>query len=107
EYTPPVAAKRLSLMDALEQGLRQNADQKTRKFQFELYDLEYKDDYEDFWFPKVSLVMNTNAHLVEKLFADNSSGEGTTKTPNGYIGLELSDYTLFNWGRDYLEYLNT
>jgi outer membrane protein TolC len=31
---------------------------------------------------------------------------GAQQAPNGSLGLVIDEYTLFNWGRDYLEYLN-
>lgn len=103
---PTDQAKVISLRDALESGLRRNYLQKIRNFTLAKLELDWKDDFYEFWLPTIQLTLNSDAHLVEKLYTDNSQGFGTSKTPNGSFGLEFSDYTLFNWGRDYLAYLN-
>jgi outer membrane protein TolC len=99
-------SKQITLRDALEMGLRKNAQQQIRNFTLAKMELDWDDNFYDFWFPRLSLTAQTGDHLVEKLYTDNDAGFGTTRTPNGYFGVEFSDYTLFNWGRDYLNYLN-
>ena len=37
----------------------------------------------------------------------NGINASSSRVPNGYIGLEMEDYTFFNWGKDYLDFLNT
>ena len=99
-------AKHISLRLAIEMGLRKNYQQKIRNFTLAKLELDWQDDFYEFWFPTVQLSLSTNDHLVEKLYTDNTQGFGTSKTPSGQFGLEFSNYTLFNWGRDYLTYLN-
>lgn len=106
DSTPNNKAKYINLREALEIGLRKNYQQKTRNFTLAKLELNWDDDFYEFWFPTVQLTLNSNSHLVEKLYTDNTQGFGSPKTPSGYYGLEFSDYTLFNWGRDYLTYLN-
>lgn len=99
-------AKYISLREALEMGLRKNFKQKIRNFTLAKLELDWDDDFYEFWFPTIQLTLNSDSHLVEKIYTDNSQGFGSSKTPSGFYGLEFSDYTLFNWGRDYLTYLN-
>lgn len=105
-FTPENLAKRITLADAIEMGLRKNAEQKARSYRFEILDLDWANSYDSFWFPSINLVMGVENHLTQKVYEDNSSGSGSPRTPNGYFGLEISEYTLFNWGRDYLNFLN-
>ena len=99
-------AKGISLNDAIEIGLRKNNQEMQRKYQFQLNELNYQDAYENFWFPKLNLTMQTTEdHFAENLYRDSLDNAQSSKTPTGYVGLEMPDYTLFNWGRDYLDYL--
>lgn len=100
------ASKIITLRGIIEEGLRRNYDQRIRKFTRARFELDFKDAYEDFWFPNLNLTFTTDDHLIEKLYTDNSLGNGTSKTPNGVLGLEFEEYTVFNWGRDYLQYIN-
>lgn len=100
-------AKPLSLQGAIEEGLRKNYEQLGRKYEFQLNEIVYKDAFDDFFFPRLNLTMaTTNDHFTENFFRDNDQNAESPRTPTGAIGLELEDYTLFNWGRDYLVYLN-
>lgn len=99
-------SKIITLRGVIEEGLRRNYEQRIRKFTRARIELDWKDQYEDFWFPKLNLTFTTEDHLIEKLYTDNSLGDGTSKTPTGAIGLEFENYTVFNWGRDYLNYIN-
>lgn len=97
----------LTLRDAIEQGLRESIPEQIRKYEFEIQELNYKDAKEEFYYPKLSLNVATDGdHFIENLYRDPSKNASSAKTPDGFVGLELEDYTLFNWGRDYLEYLN-
>lgn len=101
-------AKKISLQDAIEEGLRNNFNEKVRSYTFQLNELDFKDTYEEFWYPQLNLTMQTSSdHFVDNIYRDTTTNaQNSTVSPTGYIGLELEDYTLFNWGRDYLDYLS-
>jgi outer membrane protein TolC len=99
-------SKRLTLKEAIETGLRKNSLQKSREYEREKIELDWKDNYDAFWFPQLSLKLQTEETLVDNLYTDIQDNNGTSKTPNGFIGLEFENYTLFNWGKDYLDYQN-
>lgn len=100
-------AKNITLNDAIETGLRKNNAEILRRFQRQINELNYKDAFEDFYLPQLNLTMKTNQdHFVENLYRDNIQNAESSKTPNGYFGLEMPDYTLFNWGKDFLDFLN-
>ncbi|MBD65820.1 MAG: hypothetical protein CME62_11475 [Halobacteriovoraceae bacterium] len=100
-------AKAISLNDAIEEGLRKNNAELLRKYQRQINELNFKDAFEDFYFPKLNLTMQTtDDHFVENIYRDDIENAESSKTPQGFIGLEMPDYTLFNWGKDFLNYLN-
>ena len=106
---PKNASKPLSLKQAIEQGLRKNQDQQERDFRTALYNLEWDSAFDKFWMPNISLKMSYGNHLVDRfktVDAENGANNTTNRAPQGYVGLDFGEYTLFNWGKDYLQYLN-
>lgn len=100
-------AKLLSLNEAIDEGLRKNFGEQSRKYEFELNELQFKDSHEEFYYPKLTMSLNTNGdHFVENLYRDSRNNGSSPVTPNGQFGVQIEDYKLFNWGRDYLDYMN-
>ncbi len=104
-FAPSPEAKVISLHDAISQGLRLNSQERIRGYRKGLIELNWKDTFEGFWFPQLSLTINTSDHHVQSVY-NNQNETLLSKTPSGFVGLEFEDYTVFNWGRDYLDYLN-
>ena len=97
----------LTLLDAIEEGLRKNSEQIERKYEFQINELTYLDARDEFYFPKLNLTMNTSSdHFTENLYRDDKDNSQSGQTPSGSIGLGFEEYTLFNWGKDYLVFLN-
>jgi outer membrane protein TolC len=99
-------SKLISLKDVLEEGLRMNSEEQTRRFQKEILEINWSDDYKKFWYPQLNFTIKTEETLVDNLYGDVEDNEGTSKTPAGSAGLEFDNYTVFNWGKDYLDYQN-
>jgi outer membrane protein TolC len=99
--------KTLHLNDVLEQGLRSNLEQEIRKYQGEILDLSWKDSWEEFWLPQVSVSFTTNEHRLGTLISGGDTTQKRSSSPDGTLSLDFGDYTIFNWGKDYLQYLNT
>lgn len=104
-FEPVAQNKVLTLSDAIEQGLRINNNQIIRSYKFELANLSLKDNYDGFWFPQLSLSISSNDHFAQGLYSDDQD-DYLAKSPNGSLQLGFEEYTLFNWGKDYLVYLN-
>jgi len=104
-YVPSRETVGLSLQEAIAKGLRQNNSEKIRDYQGEIFELDWKDNFAQFWYPQLSLSLNTANHHVESLYNDAPENQ-LSETPSGFVGLEFEEFTVFNWGRDYLEYLN-
>ncbi|ATH08629.1 hypothetical protein BIY24_11935 [Halobacteriovorax marinus] len=99
--------KALHLNDVIEQGLRKNYDQQIRKYNDEILDLKWDDTWEDFWLPKVNISLISDEHRLGTVKGGSNNASPRNKRPDGALSLNFGDYTLFNWGRDYLPYLNT
>lgn len=100
--------KSLKLNDVIEQGLRKNYDQGLRNRKEILTELVLDSEFKKFWFPEVKLVLSTEKTLVSTLTSSSRiSGTNHSKTPTGSFGVSFGDYTLYNWGKDYAQYLNT
>lgn len=98
--------KALTLNDALEQGLRQNFDQQIRNFEDTQLELNWKDTDTEFWFPTISLTLSSSTQRIGTLRDGDSENVKSSNLPGGTLSLNVEDYTVFNWGKDYLAYLN-
>lgn len=94
----------LRLNDVLEQGLRENDDEEIREYQRSLLNLEWEDNYEEFWLPQLKIELSTDPYQVGRL--RKGVGQEFDESPAGSFSLGFEDYTVFNWGKDYLEFLN-
>ncbi len=95
----------LSLKGAIEQSFRKNFGERDRVYQKELLELNYDDAKDKFWFPEVNLTLSTEPQKIGRLRKGNKDGSAS-KYANGAFALDLGEFTLFNWGKDYLSYLN-
>tara|TARA_R110002072_G_scaffold64203_2_gene159226 strand:- start:64372 stop:65766 length:1395 start_codon:yes stop_codon:yes gene_type:complete len=105
-FAPKDNYKSLSLNDSIEQALRKNFDEKSRQFQSDILDLNWSDTKDDFWMPKIQLTLSSGEQRVGRLRRGSKTTNGADRLPGGYLALSLGEYTLFNWGKDYLAYLN-
>jgi outer membrane protein TolC len=98
----------LDLRSVLEEGFRRNPFEKIRGQQREQIDLSKTDVFQKFWFPTVGLELQTSNHRIDRFHesSQSSPGMGAQNAPTGSVGIVFDEYTLFNWGRDYLQYLN-
>lgn len=98
----------IDLRSILEEGFRRNAFQQIREQQREQIDLLKTDVWQRFWLPKISLEMQTSNHKIDRFRESSQSNPnmGAQNAPTGSLGLLIDEYTLFNWGRDYLQYQN-
>jgi outer membrane protein TolC len=98
----------LDLRSVIEEGFRRNPLEQIRGQQKEQIDLLKTDVFQKFWFPTVGLELQTSNHRIDRFrqSSQNTPGMGAQQAPNGSLGLVIDEYTLFNWGRDYLQYQN-
>ena len=101
-------SKTLDLRSVIEEGFRRNPFQQIREQRKEQIELNKQDIFQSFWLPQVGLEFQSSSHRLDRLreSPDSNSTMGAQKSPTGQVGLSLGEYTLFNWGRDYLGYLN-
>lgn len=98
----------LDLRSVLEEGFRRNPFQQIRNQQKEQIELLKTDLYQKFWLPTVSLELQSSNHKIDRFRESSQStpSMGAQQAPTGSLGLVIDEYTLFNWGRDYLQYQN-
>lgn len=96
---------RIGLNEVIETGLRKNYDQRLRAFQASEFDLDFKDTKDSFWIPTLKLELSSGPHKVGDLW-NGTKSNSTEKSPTGSLALRFEDYTLFNWGKDFLAYQN-
>ena len=96
----------MTLKTAVEQGLRLNYAEQGRKFEREILKLKRQDNWEEFFLPKFSLGFTTAEHRVARVKSGNLDVQPRPESPAGTLSLNFGDYTLFNWGKDRLRYLN-
>ena len=98
----------LDLRSVIEEGFRRNPFQQIRGQQKEQIELLKTDLFQSFWLPTLSLNLQTSNQKIDRWRESSQStpGMGAQQAPNGSLGLVFQEYTLFNWGRDYLQYQN-
>jgi len=98
----------LDLRSVIEEGFRRNPFEQIRGQQREQIELSKTDVFQKFWFPTIGLELQSSNHRIDRLHQSDLSnpGMGAQQAPNGSLGLVIDEYTVFNWGRDYLQYLN-
>jgi outer membrane protein TolC len=98
----------LDLRSILEEDFRRNPFEQIRGQQKEQIELSKSDVFQKFWFPTLGLELQTSNHRIDRFRQSSQStpAMGAQQAPNGSLGLVFDEYTLFNWGRDYLQYLN-
>ena len=102
-FEPKDKFKSLRLTETIEQGLRKNFEQKNRQYNKKLLELEFQDSWEKFYLPQISLSLKYSDKKIARL----REGDRAANQANGTLALNLDEYTVFNWGKDYLQYLNT
>lgn len=105
---PDQIGRSLDLRSVLEEGFRRNPFEQIRTQQREQIELLKTDVWQKFWLPTVSLELDTSNHRIDRFRESTQSnpGMGAQRAPTGSLGLVIDEYTLFNWGRDYLQYQN-
>ncbi len=103
------AGRAIDLRSLLEEGFRRNPFEQIRGQQREQIELLKTDLWQKFWLPTVSLELDTSNHRIDRFRESNQStpNMGAQNAPTGSLGLVIDEYTLFNWGREYLEYQNS
>tara|TARA_Y100001954_G_C15821401_1_gene610110 strand:+ start:3119 stop:4561 length:1443 start_codon:yes stop_codon:yes gene_type:complete len=98
--------KHLSLQEAVSQGLLNNQSEKIRSNMEDILDINYADQRDKFWWPEIKIKAETNPQRIGTLSIGQNNSTRPDKFPKGSLGLTIENYTLFNWGKDYLDFLN-
>ena len=101
----PRYPRTITAAEAVEQGLRKNFTQQNREHRERILTLNWQDARESFWMPGFQMEFTSAPQRLLRLKegrfpAGNASLAGT-------FAIKIEEYTLFNWGKDYLAHLNT
>jgi outer membrane protein TolC len=98
----------IELRSAIEEALRKNPFEQIRGNVNAILDLNKKDNFDGFWLPQVSLDINSSNQRFDRIYTSQSTAPGLESqvSPTGSFGISIKEYTIFNWGRDYLAYQN-
>ena len=99
--------KTITLSGAIEQGLRANYNQIDRKHEKEVLEIDWTDTKDGFWLPQLKLTLSSSEQRMARLRRGRNNTQPNDRIPTGTLALELGEYTVFNWGKDYLAYLNS
>ena len=97
----------LSIKAVIQQGIQKNYDQQLRRQDKELLQLEWDGNWEKFWLPTVDIKLSILPHQLAQLKSPDGTGVTFPKASTGIFGVNFGEYKIFNWGKDYLAYLNT
>jgi outer membrane protein TolC len=104
------SGRNLDLRSVIEEGFRRNPFQQIRGKQKEQIELAKTNLWQSFWLPKLSLGISTGPDRIDRWRTSSQdtglSTGGPSETPGGFVQLGFDQYTVFNWGRDYLNYQN-
>jgi outer membrane protein TolC len=103
---PDKEGRPIDLRSVLEEGFRRNPFEQIRGQQREQIEIDKTNLWQSFWLPKISLELDSTDHRIDRFRESSQSTPemGAQKAPTGSLGLVIDEYTLFNWGRDYLDY---
>ena len=100
------AYRPLDIGTVIEQGMRSYQDNIIRRKNIEILKNRLKDTKEEFWTPNPKINFQLNPQRIGTLKSGSNDLSRTSRSASGSVGLELGEYTLFNWGKDYLNYKN-
>lgn len=98
--------KVVTLNEVIEQGMRKNFGENIRKNNEYIIQNNIEDNKESFYLPKLSLTLDATTQRIGSLNRQEDTSGLRSKIPTGSFGLEMGDYSIFNWGKDYLAYQN-
>jgi outer membrane protein TolC len=99
----------IDLRSVIEETLRQNPQEIIRRNRNTLIEINQKNIFENFWLPTVTFDVEASNHKYDRVYTSSTmpqSTENAEAAPSGSYGVKIKEYTLFNWGRDYLDYQN-
>lgn len=97
-------AKRILLNEVIEQGLRKNYDQSLRNYESSKLDIEFKGTSDSFWVPTFKLELSTDPFRAGQIYNGGKNQNERLRAPVGEFALKMEDYTVFNWGKDFLQF---
>lgn len=95
--------KTLALKVVLEQGMREHPEEKIRAFQDSILEIDQKNNFDHAFVPHIGFSIKTDNQRIHNFYSGDALST-SSRNPMGYAGIEVDNYSVFNWGKDYLRY---
>ncbi len=99
--------ERLNLKAVIEQGVRESFSQNILELSEKKEEHVWKGAYEKFWVPSLKLELSSSPQKLGRVKSGSKNSNSYDNNPDRQLAIKMGDFTLFNWGIDYLGYLNT
>ena len=96
----------ISLKAAIQQGIQKNHGVGMRDHQRGILNLTWEGQWSAFWLPNINFTMSVDPYRILRIRNSTDLAGAQSKHTGGNLALDFGDYTVFNWGKDYLAYLN-
>lgn len=98
--------KPISLKAAIQQGIQKNHGVGIRDNERGLLTLTWEGQWASFWLPQIDFNLKVDPHRILRIRNSTNLEGQISKHAGGELSLSFGEYTVFNWGKDYLAHLN-
>ena len=98
--------KPISMKAAIQQGIQKNHGVGIRDHQRGVLNLTWEGQWSAFWLPTIDFTMSVDPYRILRLRNSTDLVGAQSKHTGGSLALNFGEYNIFNWGKDYLAYLN-
>jgi outer membrane protein TolC len=98
--------KPISLKAAIQQGVQKNHAVGMRDHQRGILNLSWQGQWSAFWLPSIDLTMSVDPYRILRIRNSTDLDGAQSKHTGGGLALTFGEYSVFNWGKDYMAYLN-
>lgn len=98
--------KPITLKAAIQQGIQKNHGIGVRDHERGVLNLTWEGQWAAFWLPNINISLNVDPHRIMRIRNSTNLVGHQSKHAGGDLALNFGEYTVFNWGKDYLAFLN-
>ncbi len=96
----------ISIKAAIQQGIQKNHGIGIRDHQRGVLNLTWEGQWASFWLPEINFTMSVDPYRILRIRNSTDLQGAQSKHTGGSLALNFGEYSVFNWGKDYLAYLN-
>ena len=96
----------ISIKAAIQQGIQKNHGVGIRDNERGILNLTWEGQWNSFWLPSIDFTMSVDPYRILRIRNATNLAGAESKHTGGSIALNFGEYRVFNWGKDYMAYLN-